>query len=100
MSILFIIVGPSLLGFLFVVLACFLTRRWRWLAGAFIAGLLLHFLSASIQSEPLFGEPSDEQFVEAHNFAVFYFWIGVPFFIAPFLLKFLYVFIRSRKTAV
>lgn len=94
-----IVLGPSLLGFLLVVLFCCLTRKWRWLAGAFIVGLFLHFLSAAIQSEPFFGEPSHEQFVEAHDFAVFYFWNGLPFFIAPFLLKFLYVFIRSHKTA-
>ncbi len=59
-----IVLGPSLLGFLLVVLFCCLTRKWRWLAGAFIVGLFLHFLSAAIQSELLFGE---RRFISLHG---------------------------------
>ena len=99
MILLLILFGPSLLGFLLVVLSCFLTRRPRWLMAAFIAGLLLHLLSAGIQNQPLWGEPHREDFERAHDFAVFYFFDGLPFFVGPLLLKFLYVYFRPSKPA-
>jgi hypothetical protein len=88
---------PSLLGFLLVVVSCFLTRRLRPLIIALVAGVLLHLFSAVIQSQPLGSEPSGEAFAEAHEYAVFYFFDGLPLFAAPFLIKFLCVYLGSSK---
>ena len=98
MIILLILFVPSLLGFLLVVLSCFLTCRPRWLIIALAAGLLLHLLSAVILNQPFWGEPHREDFERAHDFAVFYFFEGLPLFVGPLLFKFLYVYIiRSRR---
>jgi hypothetical protein len=88
---------PSFIGLLIVVLSCFLTRRPRWLVAALIGGVLLHFFSAAIQYQPYGAEPSNEQFDKARDFARFYFFAGLPLFVAPLLIKFLYVFLRPSK---
>ena len=65
-----------------------------------VAAVLLHGLSAAISSQPFGIEPSHQEFYDAHDFAVFYFWDGLPFLAAPLLIKLLYVYIRShRKSA-
>jgi len=95
-----ILFGPSLLGLLLVVSSCFQTRRLGWLIAALVAGVLLHLVSAVIQSQPLpYGEPSSEKFAEAQHFAHLYFYYGLPVLVAPILIKLLYVYIRSSKRA-
>jgi len=94
--------GSSLVGFGLVLAACFLTRSWKWLIGALIAGILFHLVSAFIIGMPNFGvgEPSGDQFEKAHDLATFYFFDGLPFFVAPLLIKFLIVYIRSHNKPV
>jgi hypothetical protein len=91
----------SVIGLLLVISSCFWARSPRAYFLALVGGILLHLLAAAISSQP-FGsfEPSHQEFYDAHDFAVFYFWDGLPFIIVPLLIRFLYVYIRShRKSA-
>jgi hypothetical protein len=89
--------GPSIGGFALVILSCLLTRRLKWLLAAFIGGVMLHLISAVIQYQPLGAEPTAEQFTSAHDFAWFYFWVGLAVLPVPLLVKFTYIRFHPSK---
>ena len=98
---LLILFGPTLFGFLILILSCYLTRRWLLILGSFVFCVLLHLLSAVIIGGGGMGY-SESPTVRGdmtiyHRSGVIYFLVGLLLFIVILLIKFIYV--RSHKPA-
>jgi len=93
--------GASLVGLMLVVVACFLTRRWAWLLGAFCGAMLLHLVTASCIASggPFYSEPSAADMARYHEDAVFVFFVGLPFLGLPLVAKLIYEDGHSSKKA-